>query len=432
MTKHPVFERKNNEIVCHLLPHQLKAKNSEKRIIGLVGGRGCGKSVFLSAMALLEMIQGGRIILLAQTYKSLELTLFQEIIDRFTECGLKPEVNWSKMVIKYGNGTLFGFSYENVDSVRGLSAISMLIFDELSYAPEPDFLFKTVNPCLRGSLRKTRIFFGTTPKAGSTWNKWYKENMEDREIYTATMYDNTELTEDELELQKKTIKDPTAYRQEILGEIFEDTVEFCVINEEDYPKEFKGRAGIRRMGIDCSGAGCDYNVFTVVDDNGIVEIVKEQVADTFKLTNIASELVKKYSIETVNIDNSGGFGQGLYDMLKMKQPRCNVNQINFGQAAKNKDVYGNCRAEMYFNLVDRIKSGFYVDDEEIRNELSYTSYVITNAGKTILVPKKTIKELIGHSPDKSDSLALACYEVSDPIYRSPTESLNIAMRFAGI
>ena len=85
-----------------------------------------------------------------------------------------------------------------------------------------------------------------------------------------------------------------------------------------------------------------------------------------------------------------------------------------------------------FNLVDRIKSGFYVDDEEIRNELSYTSYVITNAGKTILVPKKTIKELIGHSPDKSDSLALACYEVSDPIYRSPTESLNIAMRFAGI
>ena len=246
------------------------------------------------------------------------------------------------------------------------------------------------------------------------------------------MYDNTELTEDELELQKKTIKDPAAYRQEILGEIFEDTVEFCVINEEDYPKEFKGREGIRRMGIDCSGAGCDYNVFTVVDDNGIVEIVKEQVADTFKLTNIASELVKKYSIETVNIDNSGGFGQGLYDMLKLKQPKCNVNQINFGQSAKNKDVYGNCRAEMYFNLVDKIKSGFYVDDEEIRNELSYTSYLITNAGKTILVPKKTIKELIGHSPDKSDSLALACYEVSDPIYRSPTESLNIAMRFAGI
>lgn len=425
--KHPVFTRKGDEIKCHMLPYQLKAKDSKKRISGIVGGRGCGKSIFLSAMALLEIIQGGKVLLLAQNYKSLRLNLFQEVINRFFECGFKPSVNYAEMSIKFGNGVLYGFSYENVDSVRGISGVSMLMLDELALAPNN--LFETVTPCLRGSIRQTRILFATSPRKGSTWNKWFKDTTVEKDIFTASMLDNTELDEAEIDLQKKTIKDEMAYRQEILGEILDDDVEWGIIKQADYPLIKKPAFGIRKLGIDCAGSGGDNNEFVVVDDVSILEKVTRQIADTYQLYNIANDLIKKYDIRRVNIDCTGGFGNGIADMINHKN-NIAVNRINFAQKPNN-DIYLNARAEMYFNLVDKIKEGFYIDDLEIKEELQFTTYNINGTGKTLLCPKNTIKEMIGRSPDSADALALALYDIQVEEI-TPQESLNIALQFVGI
>jgi hypothetical protein len=67
---------------------------------------------------------------------------------------------------------------------------------------------------------------------------------------------------------------------------------------------------------------------------------------------------------------------------------------------------------MYTNLVKAIDEGFYIDDETIRDELFATSYVITNNGKKAIVPKENIKEILGHSPDATDALALTFYETN--------------------
>ena len=426
--KHPVFTRVGNDIKCHMLPHQLKAKTSTKRIAGILGGRGCGKSIFLSAMALLEIAAGGKVLLLAQNYKSLRLNLFSEIVKRFYECGFQPEVNYSEMSIKFGNGSLYGFSYENVEAVRGLSEVSMLMLDELALAPAN--LFETANPCLRGASRRTRILFATTPRKGSIWNRWFKDTTIDKDIFTATMFENTELDDEEIELQKATIKDEAAYRQEILGEILEDDVEFGIIKAMDYPMQRKESFGIRRMGFDAAGSGADYNVFVVTDDNNILEIVKEQVADTYKLFNIASDLIHKYDVRLVNLDCTGGFANGLADMLE--HSNVTINRINFAQAANKKDIYANARAEMYFNLTDKIRNGFFIGQQDIKDELQYMTYTINGSGKTLLCPKKDIKELIGRSPDTSDALALALYDVETNTEFDPHTSLDIAMQFVEI
>lgn len=426
MSKHPVFTRNGDNITCHLLPHQTKAKDSKKQISGIVGGRGCGKSIFLSAMALLEMIQGGKVLLFAQNYKSLSLNLFKEIKERFYECGFEPYVNNGTMSIKFANGELYGFSYENIDAVRGLSECSMLILDELALAPNT--LFETVTPCLRGSKRPKRVIFGTTPKKGSIWNKWFRDESIEKDIYTATMFDNTELDEEELNLQKNAIKDDAAYQQEILGTILDDDVEFGIIKQSEYPINKKQPFGIRKLGVDCAGSGGDYNVFVVTDDSSILEIVREQIADTYKLYNIANNLIQKYDIRRVNIDATGGFGNGLVDMLNHQKSGLLINPVNFGQKAK-KENYVNARAEMYFNLANKIREGFYIDNDQIKEELQYTTYQINGNGKTLLVPKVNIKELIGRSPDTSDALALSLYDLDEI---SPTQSLNIAMDFVSL
>lgn len=425
--KHPVFTVEGNEIVCHFLPHQLKAKDSKQQITGIVGGRGCGKSIFLSAMALLEILQGGKVILFGSDFHTLIITLFGEIVKRFRECGLEPKVNYNDKSIAYGNGILYGFSYEAIDKVRGLSECSMLMLDELALAPAN--ILEVATPCLRGSGRRTRILFATSPNKATVWNKWFRDKT-DKDIYTATMFDNTELSEEDIELQKKAIKDEQGYRQEILGEILDADIQFCVISRNEFPMNYKGQYGIRRLGIDCAGSGADYNVFVVVDDNGILDIRKEQHADTFSLFAIAKELIQKWNIKSVNIDVTGGFGNGIYDMLRMNYQNLIINGVNFGQKA-NKDCYANARAEMYFDMAEKVRNGFYVNNEDIKDELSYTSYDVNGSGKTQLVKKEKIKELIGHSPDTTDAFCLALYECHDE-YISPDESLNIAMKFVSI
>lgn len=432
MSKKPVITIENGIATCHFLPHQLKAKDSKKQIAGIVGGRGCGKSIFLSAMAMQEMLQGGKVLLFGQDFGALTRTLFREIQDRFAECGLTPYVNVPAKFIKYGAGELYGYSYENVDSVRGLSECSMAIFDELALAPSN--LFETATPCLRGAKRPTRILFATTPKKGSIWNKWFKDESIDKDIFSATMFDLPDdmITPEEKELQRKAIRDEKAFQQEMLGVILDDEIEFCIISKAEYPIYKKPSTGIRKLGIDMAGFGADNNVFTVVDDSSILEKIKIQNADTWKLNNVAHDLILKYDVKMVNIDNTGGYGMGLTDTLKLNKDII-VNPINFGSKAKASDKYLNTRTEMYMEAMDKIRNGFYLDDDEIKEELSYMSYSINNSGKTQLAPKSEIKSLLGRSPDSADSLVLALYEpIEEEPVILPADGLQIALKFAGI
>lgn len=428
--KHKPIERlPDGSLQVNLMKHQRAAYASTKQIAGIAGSRSCGKTIYLSVEAFLALIQGKRVMVMAQNYKSLKLNIFREIKNRFQEAGLIPEVNSSDMTIKFGTGELIGFTYESIDSTRGMTEVALLLLDELAYAP-PNLL-ATVAPCLRGA-GGSRIRFGTSPKKGSIWNKWFRDTSVEKDLFTATMFENTELDEEDYELQKKAIKDEMQYRQEILGEILDDDVEFGIIKATDYPMQRKAAHGIRKMGIDCAGSGADNNVFTVVDDAGILEEVKIQIADTFKMFSIAQELIKKWDIRRINIDVTGGFGNGVYDMLKANYKNIIINGVNFGGKPKDEKRFVNARAEMYFDGTDRIRDdGFYVDDPMIKEELQFTTYDINSAGKVLLCPKSVIKELIGRSPDSADALMLALYD-SDSMLLSPTESLNIAMQFATI
>lgn len=427
--KHKVIEKTEDGIQINLMKHQRAALNSKKQIAGIVGSRACGKTIYMSVEAFLEIVKGGRVLVLAQNYKSLKLNIFREIQNRFYEAGLKPEVNTSEMSIRFGNGELYGFTYEAIDSTRGLTEISLLLLDELAYAPVN--LLSTVTPCLRGTEHGSRMRFGTSPKKGSIWNKWFKDPTVDKDMFTATMFENTELSEEDIELQKKAIKDEAQYQQEVLGVILDDDVQFGIIRVADYPTVRKAPCGQRRLGIDCAGSGADYNVFVVVDGSGILEKVKIQNADTFALFNTADRLIRDYEVKTVNIDCTGGFGNGLKDLLMMNRPGLLVYGINFGQKPKD-ETYLNARAEMYFNLASKIRDdGFFVDDVDVREELQYTTYEINAAGRTYIVPKQSIKELIDRSPDTADALALALYDSAESVI-SPSEALGIAMRFATI
>ena len=102
----------------------------------------------------------------------------------------------------------------------------------------------------------------------------------------------------------------------------------------------------------------------------------------------------------INID--AAYGDKYYENLELEYDCCNL--VNFGGKARN-EKYFNKRAEMYFNLIEGLNKGVPLT-EEIEDELNVTLFEFSNTGKLKLVDKDEIKEVLKHSPDQSDSLAL--------------------------
>jgi hypothetical protein len=165
------------------------------------------------------------------------------------------------------------------------------------------------------------------------------------------------------------------------------------------------------MGIDMARYGNDSTVIVVRDSYRILEKVPLFHADTYKVASEVEKLIRKYPNVKVFIDGTGGFSSGVEDYLKLGY---HINSVNFGSKAK--DEYNlNARADMYTNLVKAIDGGFFIEDQEIMDELFATSYIITAQGKKAIVPKEDIKEILGHSPDATDALALTFYDTDEGI-----------------
>lgn len=391
-----------------LFKKQREFFNSTSPITALICGRGFGKSHVASLYIAINFLRGLRIIALAQTFKALHEVLFAEILARLDEMDIPYRFEKQNMKITYGDGVIYGASYENIESVRGLSQISIAVCDEAALSPSN--LFSVLAPCLRGEGIDPYIRLLSTPRRGSWLNLYIKEHPESVEVIHAKTTDNPLITEEQIKLMKQSIVNDEMLQQELEGIMLDIDSESSVIQLKDYPTYDSGHRGeLFYMGIDLSGLGSDSNVLTVASRYRVEEQKSIRVADTFELTNEAENLVHKWNVKAVYIDITGSTSCGLLDMLKAKG--VNAVGINFAQKPFS-DRFANARAEMYVELSTAIKSGMYIESDDIKTQLSYTTLDVNASGKFQLVKKDRIKELIGHSPDESDSLALAIYAMN--------------------
>lgn len=101
-----------------LLKHQLDLLHSNAKIAGIYGGRGSGKSYALSWLAATILLRQEKAIIFSTNYRQLALTIIPEIKNRLEELHINYTHEKQTNTIRYKNGALHLFSYENVDSVR--------------------------------------------------------------------------------------------------------------------------------------------------------------------------------------------------------------------------------------------------------------------------------------------------------------------------
>ncbi len=176
-----------------------------------------------------------------------------------------------------------------------------------------------------------------------------------------------------------------------------------------------------KLGVDVAGMGKDRTSFAYRYENYFDRIVLD--ANKGKRETIHMENAGKIK----NIIAKGGYafidtigeGAGVYSRL-VEQGIENAISAKASENAKGLHdktevrTFANMRAFMYWSLRDDLDPQFSPTlalplDDELTQELTEIHWLTQSNGSIILEPKDDIKERIGRSPDKSDSVALTYY-----------------------
>lgn len=197
----------------------------------------------------------------------------------------------------------------------------------------------------------------------------------------------------------------------------------------------------RTMGVD-SGEGGDKSSWTIVDEDGVIHQEAYRTPDTMVIPSRTIALMMQFGVraEDVLFDRGGGgkqhadrlrsqgykvktvgFGETASDPHQDKRMRTSQQK---GEAREIRYAYRNRRSEMYGMLrilldpAEERNFGIGAEYVELRRQLSLIPLQYDDEGRLVLPPKDrknpnsqdiTLRDILGCSPDESDSLVLAVF-----------------------
>lgn len=172
------------------------------------------------------------------------------------------------------------------------------------------------------------------------------------------------------------------------------------------------RGGKRVMGADfAESAVGDETVFYVRDDAGVIDREAFRGIDTAKGEGEFKRLMREWRPDIAFCDDGGLIGMS----ARMRDAGFhNVYGVLAGSAAHDPVRHANARAEMLYNLAQRLKSGRFHVPPKIGEMLADQAGIRRKpqrSGKLLAESKDEIRDRIGRSTDDVDALALTFREM---------------------
>ena len=161
---------------------------------------------------------------------------------------------------------------------------------------------------------------------------------------------------------------------------------------------------VKVMGVDvATGVGRDKS--SICKRQGLAcHDIQEYNLDNMAFADVVAMEIERWEPDAVFVDK--GRGEGV--ISRLRQLGYNVVGVDFGGRAMRSDIYQNKRTEMYHaGIKGWLETGGVLpEDDTLCQELATPMLIPVASEKFLMERKDKIKERIGRSPDKADSLAL--------------------------
>jgi phage terminase large subunit len=174
-------------------------------------------------------------------------------------------------------------------------------------------------------------------------------------------------------------------------------------------------AGDMYISADIARYGSDKMVILVWSGFQVIEIFTLDKSSITETAEAIKSLMNKHRVPLSNVvADEDGVGGGVVDIVRCKGF---VNNSKALKEENNNVEYQNLKTQCYYKLAELIQANkLFIDcnnadvQDTICKELEQVKRdKIDQDGKLRILPKEKVKELIGHSPDYSDALAMRFY-----------------------
>lgn len=405
--------------------YYLKDKETTEVLYG--GAAGGGKSA-LGCLWLIEMCQsypGTRWLMGRSKLKTLKETTLNTFFELASKLGISTQFkyNGQENVINWHNGSqiilkdLFLYPSDPEYDKLGSLEITGAFVDECN-----QLVYKAWQ-IVKSRIRYKLDEFGLIPKILGTCNpakNWvyktfYRPNKDKsisnkRKFVQALPTDNVHLPESYLEALLSL--DKNSKERLYFGNWEYDDDPAALIDIDaiyDYfkPVHIKPE-GHKHLTIDVARKGKDKTVFRVWHGWLCIKRVEMKISGVDEVVNRAKQLMQQYGITLSNtIADEDGVGGGVIDYLKCP------GFVNNSKPLR-KENYDNLKSQCSVEMAKKIQNrevGEVCEDQDIINLVSEEMEQIKQKdidkdGKVAIIPKDTIKEHIGRSPDDWDSIMM--------------------------
>ncbi len=335
--------------------------------------------------------------------------------------------------------TIYVGGWENRENYRGFTDVIHITFDEVDTLREFFLSWLDIFRPMFLDTGGTADFIGTPKKENPNLRrleKDFSEKGEGFECFHFTSRDNPYLDVRELNaLEEEYKNDRESYKQEVLAEYVEN--QGALFNFTALVDVFSNtivKENAKYLTVDIADDGSDKTVFSFWE--GLEEYRREEF-ERLNTESIISKIREYATQERIPYSNiavdSIGVGAGvassslLDGIIGYKSSyapiKTDMNIVRLPNVGYLKDApslvsdYKNLRAQCIFTLADlcnnhKIASLVSGNQKEvIIEELSAYQDASKGDGKRMPTPKEQVKEIIGRSPDASDTWIMRMYFV---------------------
>lgn len=289
--------------------------------------------------------------------------VYTEITKMLEGKGVIKKANASTLTIEtiYGS-TLQCHSIEAYTSIRGTTVSGILVMDECAYYPDilpngEEPFSNVIYPIIKA--RKPKVLCISTPrgKRGMYWQLYLRavENEKGYREITSTIFDDSLVTEEEINEIKRNISD-IAFRQEFLVEFLDSSLTFFKGYEDCFSDfKFNDREKIF-IGCDLSANGDDATVVTLINESmQVKQYVIEGTLDV-KYNRIANIINSIPTLVAALLENNGVGTPMIAEIKKLVRHKSKIHEWNTSNSSKE-DIVSNmavkiANKEIIFNKND--------------------------------------------------------------------------------